>query len=970
MSIRKNNSSDKKGKNLIKAPHVGLRGRAAVLIAVACVLSAIILSRLFSLQIVNGENYENNFTMSIKKTKVLKPTRGEIYDCNGKVLAYNQLIYDVTFEDSGSYASTSAQNLALNGILYNTIRIIESHGDSIIDNFRIELDGDGSYVYNVKGFNLSRFKADVFGYQTIDELSPEQADISAEDLITLMCSDKYYGITSPKITSAQREKWGLPDSFSRKEILQLCQLRSLIAANNYQRYNAVTIAKDVCRETVSQLLENTGTLAGIDVTEDYKRVYNYAEYCAPLIGYTGQVSADELQSLKEEDSSYDSTDIVGKVGLEKVMETDLQGKKGSETIFVDNFGKALSVDSLTEPQAGDSLYLTIDADLQKVCYEILEEYIAGIVWSNTVDEVSQNTEWITSSDQVRIPINDVYYSLFENNVLSVSHLSSPNASANEKKVYEEFQAKAASIFAQLKEELTSDTPTAYNDLTEEMQAYQSYIVDTMLPGTGILNTDAVDETDETYKAWEDGSISLKEYLTHAISKNWIDINGIVEGTSYLDSEEVYSALADYIASELSSDTDFCKHVFRYMLMEESMTGTQVCLLLFDQGVIDMNTEDYENLESGVLGAYDFIRDKIYNLEITPAQLALAPCSGAIVITDPSNGAVKACVTYPGYDNNRLVNDMDSDYYTKLAIDLSSPFYSRATQELLAPGSTFKPITATAALTEGVLSVGEQLYCTGLFDLTPQPIKCWINPGAHGSETVVEGIKNSCNYFFNMLGWRLASVNGEYDDDTGVATLKKYASMYGLDSKSGIEVPESSPHLLTYDAVRGAMGQADNAYTVSELARYVMTIANSGNCYDLTLIDRTTDSDGNTVTEHTPQLHSKVDVDQSTWDAIHQGMREVVKNHKAFADYKGVDVSGKTGTAQESLVKPNHGLFIGYAPSNDPTMALAVRVANGYNSTNTAAIARDVVNYYFSQVDVSELVTGHAVQVTQGNTAND
>ncbi len=945
-----------------------------ILLIVFLVLFSLIVSRLFTLQILNGETYENDFTLSIEKKKILKSTRGEIFDRNGNLLAYNELIYEVTFEDKGSYADSAARNLALNGILYTAIRIIESHGDSTWRNFRIALDANGDYVYTVKGFNLSRFKADFFGYRTIDEMTPEEAEISAPDLVALMCSDKYYGINSEKNTPQDLARWDMPETLPPDKVLQLCQFRSTLQANAYQRYNSITIARDVKDETVSQLLENTGILQGINVTESYKRVYNDALYFAPIIGYTGQVSAEELKDLRELDSSYDSNDVVGKVGLEKKMETDLQGQKGSETIYVDNLGRTLEVSSVTQPQAGNSLYLTLDSDLQKACYHILEEYIAGILWANIADTESIETEWIQSADEVFIPVYDVYYSLFENNVLSVEHLSDPDASTNEKNVYAAFQEKAASIFAEIKDQLTRDDPAPYKELSDEMKVYQSYIVNNMLPQTGILNEEAIDKSDLTYKAWaEEETISLQEFLTYAISSNWIDVNGITESMDYLDSTEVYTALADFIARYLGSDSNFCKRVFRYMLMAHELNGAQVCLLLFDQGVLEMNISDYDRLSNGSLSGYDFIRDKIYNLQITPAQLALNPCSGAIVVTDPDDGTVRACVTYPSYDSNRLVNEMDNDYYNKLVTDLSSPFYSRATQELLAPGSTFKPVAATAGVAEGVLGVTEQLYCTGEFDGVDPPVKCWISPGAHGSEMLSDGIKNSCNFFFNTIGFRLASVDGEYDDNSGVERLKKYASMYGLDSASGIEVPESSPHLLTYDAVRGAMGQADNAYTVSQLSRYVMTLANSGQCYDLTLIDKITDSNGNTVKEFEPVLHSELKLSGELWDAIHTGMRQVVLNHDSFHDYNmegGVAVSGKTGTAQEVVTKPNHALFIGYAPSEAPEMALACRIAYGYTSANTAAMARDVINYYFKQKDTSELIPGHAIQVTAGNTRTD
>lgn len=220
----------------------------------------LIVSRLFTLQILNGESYENDFTLSIEKKKVLKSTRGEIFDCNGNLLAYNELIYEVTFEDKGSYADNTSRNLNLNGILYTAIKIIESHGDTTYNNFKVALGADGNYVYTVKGFNLSRFKADFFGYRTIDEMTPDEADISAPDLIALMCSDKYYGINSERYSDEDLARWDMPRILPPEKVLQLCQFRSTLQANAYQRYNSITLARDVKEETVSQLLENTGTL--------------------------------------------------------------------------------------------------------------------------------------------------------------------------------------------------------------------------------------------------------------------------------------------------------------------------------------------------------------------------------------------------------------------------------------------------------------------------------------------------------------------------------------------------------------------------------------------------------------------------------------------------------------------------------------------------------------------------------------
>lgn len=340
-----------------------------------------------------------------------------------------------------------------------------------------------------------------------------------------------------------------------------------------------------------------------------------------------------------------------------------------------------------------------------------------------------------------------------------------------------------------------------------------------------------------------------------------------------------------------------------------------------------------------------------------------------MLTDPNSGETLACVTYPGYDNNRLANDMDSDYFTKLNMDKSSPFYSRATQEAIAPGSTFKIVSATAGYMEGVISLGEGINCTGKFDTPPfdeQPINCW-NIYGHGVETLQTAIRDSCNYFFNTIGYRLSTTSGEYSDEEGIQKLQKYAAMYGLDAKSGLEVPETTPHVSNQDAARSAMGQSTHLYTTAGLARYVSTIANGGTCYDLTLVKSITDSAGSVLEDNSANIHNTFELPQELWDTIHAGMRGVVQNHAAFSaanapafnGTNGLAVAGKTGTAQQSKDKPNHGLFIGYAPYDNPQIALAVRITNGYSSGNAALVARDVMSYYFKLQDESELITGHA-----------
>ncbi|MCD7955883.1 MAG: peptidase [Lachnospiraceae bacterium] len=953
------------------APSIG--SRVIVLIVVAVLLVALVIQRLFYLQIVMGESYQENFSLSILKEKTISSARGNIYDRNGVPLAYNEISNCVTFEDNQTYDTTKEKNLSINSTLYHIIKLIEEEGDSVdsvVEDFKISLAEDGTWYYNSSGYTLNRFKADIFGESNISDLTADQLNIEASELMEILSasgSNDYgisgYGILDDSITEEEREEYDLPMTYTDEELLQLVALRASIATYSYQRYQAVTIAEGVSDQTVSRILENISDYPGIDISEEYIRVYDYAECMSLLIGYTGQISSEELEELQEINSEYTATDIVGKSGLESVYETTLQGTKGYEQLYVNNVGQTQEIISHVDAQAGNDLYLTIDVELQQAAYQMLEQEIAGILYTKVIPVEEYNTENLTSADEVYIAYYDLYYALFENNILSVSHLKSSDATENEQTVYQAFLTKASEIFSVIRQELLSDDPAVYTDLDEEYQVYVSYIVNDMLmDDTGILNEEAIDKTDATYIAWtDDSSISLKEYLTYAISQNWIDVSKLNVDSEYLDSDEMYSAIADYIADYLYEDDDFCRLVYRYMLKDQRITGEQICMLLFDQGVLDMNTSQYERLESGALSGYTFLMDKIYNLEITPSQLGLTPCSGAVVITDVNSGEVLACVSYPGYDNNRLANDMDDDYYYSLINNSSSPFYSRATQEAIAPGSTFKIVSAAAGVTEGVVTISEGITCTGTFDLVDPVINCW-NEYGHGTITLQTAITESCNYYFNTVGYRLSAMTGTYSDDAGIELLKKYAAMFGLTEKSGVEVSETSPHFATSASPQAAMGQSDHTYTATQLARYVSTIANGGTSYYLTLVKYTSDSSGSVLEENEPEVGSTVSLSSDLWDAIHAGMRGMVKNHDSFSGFTGVEVAGKTGTTQVTTSQPNHATFMGYAPYDDPEIGIVVRIANGYTSANAATLARNVISYYYGIDDEDTLITGHAYTV--------
>ena len=310
--------------------------------------------------------------------------------------------------------------------------------------------------------------------------------------------------------------------------------------------------------------------------------------------------------------------------------------------------------------------------------------------------------------------------------------------------------------------------------------------------------------------------------------------------------------------------------------------------------------------------------------------------------------------------------MDSAYYNKLNTGLANTFYNRATQEKTAPGSTFKMVSATTGLEEGLIDTGTQVLCTGVFDtVTPSP-RCWSYPNGHGSLNVVQALEHSCNVFFYQLGYDLSlDSEGDYDSDIGTDKLAKYAEMFGLGQTSGVEIPEAEPEISDEYSIQSAIGQGTNNYTVSQLNRYVTAIANSGTVYDLTLIDKTTDSDGNLIRDYEAEVANTMDdISQTTWDVLHQGMQDMVSSSTTFTGLE-FSMAGKTGTAQHNELHADHVLFVGYAPAESPELSIAVRITYGYNSGYASEIGRDIARIYFNPDLSGDLITGGAADLGAG-----
>ena len=936
-----------------------MSSRLIVLIIVFCLTSSILIGRLFYLQIVRGEDYLENYELQIRKTRTVPGTRGNIFDRNGEVIAYNELAYSVTIEDIiPTDTKTEDKNKILNDTLDSVLSIVEENGDSVIDNFGIILDSSGSYQFaETNETSRLRFVADVHGKSFIDDLTEKEKNKTAEQIVHYLC--KRYGLDYSEHDAAY--------------ILKMVNMRYAMGLNSYQQWLTTVLASDVSDATAAAIMENQDSLQGVDISEDSLRRYPDGQYFASIIGYTGQISQEEYDDLSDDEKKrYSLSDIVGKSGIEHTFDSVLQGEKGKTTFYVDNLGKVTDTVSMTDPKAGNDVYLTIDKNLQISAYKLLEEKLAGIVLSKLSNVLDYDPSAEKDTKYIKIPVGDAYNSFIANEIIDMKKFGRTDAKPAEQAVYNTFTQKKAEILSELMAQLQNENAPAYKDLSKEMKAYMDYICDTLLKQTtGILMSDKIEAEDETQIAWAtQETISLNRYLNYAISKNWIDTSKLGD-SAYSSSEEIYSGVLAYLEEYLKEDSNFDKLLYKYLIKSGSVTGAQICAIVYEQGVLPMDENAYNGLLNGTTDAYGWLYDKIKTLQITPGQLALEPCSGGIVVTDPNSGDVLACVSYPGYDNNRLSNDMDTSYYTKLALDQSSPFFNKATQQTTAPGSTLKLLSTVTGMMEGLIDDGTYIECTGEFDLVTPSIWCWNKQG-HGSLEIRGAIEQSCNYFFNMIGFQAGkNSNGDFSENLSLEKLQKYASEFHLDQKTGIEISEATPHVSDSKAVPSYIGQGNHLFTTSQLARYATALATSGTVYDLSLLNKVTDSQGKTLKEYDPAIENTMsDVPDNVWEDIHDGMRRVVETHEQFKGL-GVTLSGKTGTAELDIYHPNHGLFIGYTTDekSQPEYAIAVRIANGYSSGNACLTANDILKYIYNLADEDTILTGYASSDTS-NTSND
>ncbi len=945
-----------------------LTSRVFALGAICMILMTVVIVRLYGLQIRNGAGYYETYVAKTKREIQTPAVRGNIYDRNGNLLAGNEVVYNLTIKDLDVYDKKSGE---YNEMLLRLIHLLRRFDIAIEAECPVVVNEHDEYEYmEVSESRIKRFVRDIYGTEYIEKQAKQGIDVYSFDTQTVMKKLlTTYGFNS---------NWKRSEEISMQDALDICNIRYAMSATSYTRYRSTTIAVNISEELRTAVLEAQADMVGVEVEKSTMRVYQNAVYFSNILGYTARPSTEELERLKEEDDSYVATDIVGKSGLEKVYESYLSGEKGIDTVYLNQVGNILETLSSKPSVNGNDIYITLDTDMTIAAYNLIEQRLAAIIVEKLINEDFEAEDTMIATE-FYIPVKDVYFQMINNNVLDFRAFADEDAADNEKALQEAFETYCDLVISNIEDELTGSQTTVRQEAAEEMQEYYDFILSALSSRSNtILMSSRIDRESEMYLAWTEGTVSFQDYLKYAVTNGWIDSSKLLAEEKYSNADKVYELLVERIKNFLSEDDDFAKLLYQMMIDNGFISGNRICLALIDQGVLKEDESVYETLKNGNSDiAFEYIKNKLKEIEITPAQLALDPCSGSAVVVDEETGEIRACVSYPGYDLNKFSGSVDPEYWAQINSDLSSPLYNRATQVRTAPGSTYKMVTAAAGLEEGIVALDEYLPCEGTYGKLDHPM-CWIareqNGATHGWLNTVGGLAMSCNCYFYELGYRLSlNEEGEYDASLGIEKLNEYAQMFGFGQKTGIELEENVPTVTTEYPITSAIGQGTNNFTTVSLARYATAVASKGTLYDFKLLDKVCDTDGELIIDESPTVHSQLEFKDSTWQALHEGMYHVTHGDgSAAAVFTNceVNIAGKSGSAQENKLRGNHGMFVSFSPYEDPEIVVAVSIPNGYTAGNAGLVSKEIHRYYYNYITLDDILANNYSSSSGSTTISD
>ena len=903
------------------------------------VLFAIIVLRLFSLQIIHGTDYEESITASVSKELPVTAPRGGIYDRYGRPLAVNKVAYCVQVDGSVTLEFNREEQQDLAAAL--TLALWEK-GETKTDS--LPITKGAPYRFTFEGTEEEQATQEK-RWKTNIGLEKKQRDMTAEE-----CLNWLY------------EQYEPPADF-----------------NNAQKRTYLSLCMSDDRNLMALTLAMKLTDFGEEITDelplDTEEPYSFQ--------FNGNKNRERnwkiSMGMEDEEVYYTSLQTLDYLrdyfGLPEGLPNDLiRSTLGIRySMYLQRYQQYQTVNVATDVSAKTLAYVEENQDTFP-CVIIdtisLREYPQGEQFAHIIGYIRQMTEsdYALYKDDVDADGNPIYSQSDIVGQDGMEKLFERELNGTDGKVQIEVdnQGRRMSV-------ISSTEPIPGKDLFLTLDSKLQDVAYRTLESE--LRKAVLTKLTTTGK----NSVSTMELFQAMISVNHISAQDMLYAEEGTVQHTVYLRLKQKMPT-FSPEQEDAAVVAKDFLLDALEKGNvsikELTLMMIEQENLKVTPEEKADIEAGG-SPLSLIIKKLGNGEMSPADTGLDPCTGSVFVTQVGTGEVLASVTYPSYDNNELVNTFNNSYYNSLLQDGNTPLVNRPLKQKKASGSTFKMITALAGLETETIAPDTLITDKGIFKDTGIPYaRCWIysnTGGTHQSLNVAHALEVSCNYFFYELAYRMGNVTTG-NGNNSITTLNEYMAAFGLNNFTGLELDEYGPTMASPankeravktfnpdatisqtrwtdgDTIRTAIGQSINSYTPAQVTKYISTLANGGTLYKLHMVDHVQNPDGSLHSEVDEVVENVIEFKKENLETVYYGMSLVAYGDRGtlrgvFNDLP-VKVASKTGTAEEDKNRSSHTWFVCFAPYDDPQIAITVMIPFGEGSgTPAPAVAKAVIKEY-------------------------
>lgn len=983
-------SKPKKQKDLIKKKKEKKFSRYTALMVAAIMIFSLITSKLIYLQVVKAEDYkELTSNKSIRSVSINAP-RGNIIDTNGNVLAESTQGYTLVFTE------TDESKKEFFSTMIKVFKILDENGKTQNDDFELKVN-PFRFEFSTDNANTRknlelRFKKDrglddkvrkeLFPDKEKDELSDEEKAEIDKKLLEVTPEETFnylldlYGIrdqenklvytevfTDLKNDSSSEEnlqyylklygikeknqnddelfkalyknmpedvfnglvkKYGVnKDKYDLNTERRLMLVKDDIRLQSFYGYKPIVIASNIGKKTAFIIMQQYEDLPGIEVTMDPVRVYPYGDLGSSFLGYLSKINSSQQE--KYEEKGYDvSSDYIGAAGIESAFESTLRGSKGTQIVQINKYGRVMRELGRKEPYPGKTVQLSIDKDLQYAAEKSLEEVMSQLQASGRQGDV--DTTNATRGAAVAIDVNT-------GKVLAMA--SKPNYDPN--------------VFA-VPGKLTTELQKQYFNpdlenfglnyvsklLNRSYSARDAYagksvqdIVDTLFPlDTSIENNKTIRQ--DYYDIYPK---PLYNYATKSL---------IPPGSTFKPLTAIAALEEGVVTADEMVQTEavFTKHGYKGKNLNETNYGSvnlatalekSINYYFFEMGdrlyqqkkynggfdaiahyawMFGLGAPQNENPSTGIEIPERF--GQVYNYESGRRIFSSLYMSTLLNLLSRGTDTRTA-----GYKNHYIGinisdNKNDNDTVRKLKENLRNRIIEEMKYKQKGT-SDIKSMLTELAEKDDVI---KNNYKKGYNDYSSS-----YSGDINKKMSYEDYVKNQIEQAWLAIGYSIDDAN------------------YNINNQNNV-----------YDA---SIGQGSNQFTPLQLANYVATLVNGGNRYKVSLVDRILDQDGNVVQEVKPEVIEKVNIKQSTVESVKAGMRDVITEGTASSAFAGFPIpsGGKTGSAtfsnlQDEFGRTSYAVYVGFAPFDNPEIAVCVVIFDGGHGGYAAPVARAIYEEYF------------------------